>query len=86
VALLARSSQWDSNFCHSPNPRWTSGAGGALALTDFAMTNVDGSAGAAALAPGAACPAPDPDDWRFYRYSVYETVIPLRNVIWGTAP
>ena len=43
VALLARSSHWDQTAC-TPNPQWTSGAGGALALTNFAMTNVDGTA------------------------------------------
>jgi type IV pilus assembly protein PilW len=83
VALLARSAHWDKTAC-SPNPQRTSGAGGALALTNFTMFNVDGSAGAAA---STACPlAPDANDWRQYRYSVYETVIPLRNMIWGTAP
>jgi type IV pilus assembly protein PilW len=25
-------------------------------------------------------------NWRNYRYRVYEKTIPLRNVIWGTAP
>lgn len=44
-------------------------AGGA-----FAMTNVDGTADST---PGNA------NDWRRYRYRVYETVIPLRNVLWG---
>lgn len=44
-------------------------AGGA-----FAMTNVDGTADST---PGNA------NDWRRYRYRVYETVIPLRNVVWG---
>ena len=29
---------------------------------------------------------PDPNNWRFYRYRVYEKVIPLRNMIWGNAP
>jgi type IV pilus assembly protein PilW len=24
-----------------------------------------------------------PDDWQCYRYKVFETVVPLRNVIWG---
>lgn len=24
-----------------------------------------------------------PDDWRCYRYKTFETVVPLRNVIWG---
>jgi type IV pilus assembly protein PilW len=85
VALLARSAQFDKGWCYA-RPQWTSGAGGALALTDFTMVNLDGAAGGAPIAVGTACPAPDPNDWRFYRYTVYETVIPLRNMIWGTAP
>lgn len=47
-------------------------AGGA-----FVMTNVDGTAD---TAPG------DANDWRHYRYRVYQQVVPLRNMIWGTAP
>ena len=27
---------------------------------------------------------PDPNNWRYYRYRVYERVIPLRNLLWGT--
>jgi type IV pilus assembly protein PilW len=81
VALLARSAHWDKNACSS-NPQWTAGAGGALVRTDFVMTNVDGSADAFVDCSG----TPDPNNWRLYRYSVYETVIPLRNMIWGTAP
>jgi type IV pilus assembly protein PilW len=26
------------------------------------------------------------NNWRNYRYRVYDTVVPLRNMIWGTAP
>ena len=47
-------------------------AGGA-----FAMTNVDGTAD---TNPG------DANDWRHYRYRVYQQVVPLRNMIWGTSP
>lgn len=43
----------------------------------FTMTNVDGSADSN---PG------DANDWRHYRYRVYQTVIPLRNMVWGTSP
>jgi hypothetical protein len=25
-------------------------------------------------------------DWKHYRFRVYETVIPLRNTIWGQIP
>lgn len=84
VALLARSSHWDQTAC-TPNPQWTSGAGGALALTNFVMTNVDGSAPSPSDVACSETP-PNPNNWRRYRYSVYETVIPLRNMIWGTAP
>lgn len=44
-------------------------AGGA-----FVMTNLDGTAD---TNPG------NPNDWRHYRYRIYETVIPLRNMLWG---
>jgi type IV pilus assembly protein PilW len=44
-------------------------AGGA-----FVMTNLDGTPD---TNPGT------PNDWRHYRYRIYETVIPLRNMLWG---
>ena len=28
-------------------------------------------------------PASSPNNWRYYRYRVYERVVPLRNMIWG---
>jgi type IV pilus assembly protein PilW len=89
VAVLARSEQWDKSASAtdpsacSPNPQWTSGHGvGALQLKNFAMTNLDGSAGSADCSED----PPSPLNWRRYRYRVYETVVPLRNMIWGTAP
>jgi type IV pilus assembly protein PilW len=82
VAMLARSAFFDKTAC-SPNPQWTSGAGGVLALTNFAMTDVNGpndTFGNCNENP------PSPNNWRRYRYRVYETVIPMRNMIWGTQP
>ena len=43
----------------------------------FLMTNVDGSADSGPPVNA------DPNNWRFYRYRVYERVIPLRNMLWG---
>jgi len=43
----------------------------------FLMTNVDGTSPAITTVG-------DPNNWRHYRYRVYERVIPLRNLIWGT--
>ena len=61
------------------NPTWAgsadpSGNGG------FLMTNVDGSPDT--FGPNQS----DPNNWRFYRYRVYEKEILMRNVLWGTSP
>ena len=42
---------------------------------NFVMKNLDGT-------PDSDVPA-SPNNWRYYRYRVYEKVIPLRNMIWG---
>lgn len=43
----------------------------------FTMTNLDGTPDSN---PG------DANDWRHYRYRTYQTVVPLRNMIWSTDP
>ena len=45
----------------------------------YVMTNVDGSADSFDAT------STDPNNWRNYRYRVYDKVIPLRNMIWGTS-
>jgi type IV pilus assembly protein PilW len=42
---------------------------------NFVMKNLDGTADTDPFA--------SPNNWRYYRYRVYEKVIPLRNMIWG---
>ena len=76
IAVLARSQQYEkpvaagSSVTNTP-PEWSGGA--------FAMAyNADGAT-ADGFAPG----DPDPNNWRNYRYRVYQTIVPLRNVIWG---
>ena len=53
-------------------PSWSGG--------NFTMTNIDGTADSY-TGGGAA-----PNNWRCYRYRVDEKTIPLRNIIWATAP
>jgi type IV pilus assembly protein PilW len=82
VAVLVRSRQYERNGDTSstviapvtPNvPTYFAYTGAKL----FLMTNVDGTADAG--------PADTtPNNWRNYRYRVYERVIPLRNLLWGT--
>ena len=78
VAVLVRSRQFELNGDTT--------ATGAAAVTanaptwaggTFLMTNLDGTTTNV---------AGDPNNWRHYRYRVYERVIPLRNMIWGTLP
>ena len=44
----------------------------------FVMRNVDGTPDSNVFG--------SPNNWRYYRYRVYERVIPIRNMIWGTTP
>ena len=83
VAILARSSEFDKSYC-SPTPQWTRGnPGAAPVLTDFVMRNADGTVdNGAACVPGTVPASAQPNNWRHYRYRVFETVIPLRNHIW----
>ena len=68
IAVLARSKNYEKDFTAS-NP--IRGAG-----TSFVMSNLDGSA-------GTIVPADPTLDWRKYRYRVYESIIPFRNILWG---
>jgi type IV pilus assembly protein PilW len=80
VALLVRSDNFEVPMTDSSgNPVHITPAAPTWAGGTFGMNNLDGTAG------GTAPDAP-PKDWRNYRYRVYESVIPLRNMIWGTAP
>lgn len=77
VALLVRSRDFAKpraasdadapSYKLTVSPAWSGG--------NFVMKNVDGSADSDV--------AGSPNNWRYYRYRVYEKVIPLRNMIWG---
>lgn len=67
VALLARSQQYEKTDVTVTPPRW---AGGQFVMTDLDSVDTDS--------------APDgPNNWRRYRYRVYEVTVPLRNMIWA---
>jgi type IV pilus assembly protein PilW len=73
-AILARSRQAEKEKVTNAAPTWAAGA--------FTMANVDGAADSN---PGDAVKG-DPNNWRNYRYRVYETLVPLRNLVWGNIP
>ena len=80
IAVLVRGRQFE----RSGDPSGTGAAPVTLnppvwAGGPFTMTNVDGT-------PDTGPGPPNPNNWRYYRYRVYERVIPLRNMIWGKCP
>ena len=79
LAMLMRSGQYErppSSTTHVTTaiPTWSGNA-----TSPLVVTNLDASPSAAPPTSGK-----ETDDWRNYRYRVYETVIPLRNILWGS--
>jgi type IV pilus assembly protein PilW len=79
IALLSRSQHYDpalipvNRASASANPVWHGGPA-AAPLVSFAMNDLNATSDS----------DPDnPNNWRGYRYRVYEAVIPLRNIAWG---
>jgi type IV pilus assembly protein PilW len=69
-ALLARSTQFERSKVTIAAPRWSAGP--------FVMTDLNG---ATDTDPGGT--NGDVNNWRNYRYNVFEAVVPLRNTIVG---
>ncbi len=74
VALVVRSTQYEKDPVTAAAPVWDLGAsppvtGASSCGSSQCLTlKVDGDINAT--------------DWKHYRYKVYDTVIPLRNLIW----
>ncbi len=69
LGMLVRSGQYERTTVTTTVPSWAGG--------QFTITNLDNSA-------SNTTPADPANNWRNYRYRVYETVIPLRNMLWGS--
>ncbi|MGO4392633.1 PilW family protein [Variovorax sp. M-6] len=81
IAIVARSTQYEKSLADESDavtqkePLWDLGASSTIA-------------GAEDCHGGSKCLVLKIDqvpDWRHYRYKVYDTIIPLRNVLWNTA-
>jgi type IV pilus assembly protein PilW len=85
VAVLVRSRQFETSRdagASTPGGAVTKTANNPFYFGDpvnrkFLMTNVDGTADSYGDTDV------NPNNWRYYRYRVYERVIPLRNMLWG---
>ncbi len=80
VIAVARSSTYEKEIVTAANPRWSVGASPAvtrrrdLPVGSGSCIELDVGAGAAGDVPA-----------KHYRYKVFETVIPLRNMLWRSA-
>ena len=73
VAVVARSAQYEKEEVTSTNPLWDVGTAIAIAGT--------------ATCGASKCLSLKVDyltDWKHYRYRVFDTVIPLRNMLWNS--
>lgn len=75
VALVARSGQYEKEEVTPSAPVWN--LGGAPAVTG---STTCGTSQCLSLKVNADMPTGD--DWKHYRYKIYDTVIPLRNQLW----
>jgi len=80
VSLLLRSRNFekpgagsDAQIYAAPNPQYRAASN---IVASSVMSNVDGTIDNNVVG--------SPNNWRYYRYRVYEKVIPLRNMLWGT--
>jgi len=74
VAVVARSNQYEKEEVTSAAPLWDVGA--SSTATGAATC---GTSKCISLAVSQV------SDWKHYRYKVYDTIIPLRNVLWNSA-
>lgn len=74
IALVARSAQYERDEVTTANPTWIVGTSPTI---DPAPTDCGTNKCLEMKVDGLA-------DWKHYRYKVYDTVVPLRNMVWGS--
>lgn len=78
VALVARSNQFEKDVVTSAEPRWELGSTTAANVVGETIVDCGASSKCITLKVS------NLPDWQHYRYKVYSTTIPLRNVLWNS--
>ena len=78
VAMVVRSSHWDKEEVTPKPPQWNLGS--ATAAAGSAACAADASSKCIALGLTHTSAG---NDWKHYRYRMYESLIPLRNLLWN---
>ncbi|MFT3858344.1 MAG: PilW family protein [Aquabacterium sp.] len=76
VAVVARSNQYEKDAVTSSAPLWNVGTAATVSGVTTSTCHTDSAC--------IAIKVNHISDWQHYRYKVYETVVPLRNVLWNS--
>lgn len=76
VAVVARSNQYEKDSVTTSAPQWDVGT--STTISGVTTTTCNGDSACIALK------IDQVTDWQHYRYKVYETIVPLRNVLWNS--
>ena len=77
LAVVSRSTQYEKEAVTTANPQWDVGT--AITVNDQTPAPV-----VCGTSKCLTLKVDTPSDWTHYRYKVFETVIPLRNMIWNS--
>lgn len=81
VAIVARSEQYEKDEVTTDTPQWD--VGSTATYGNAVTTKTCGSSKCIELPVAQISPSADPDQWKHFRYKVYDTVVPLRNMLWN---
>lgn len=76
IAVVARSTQYEKDEVTANVPQWDLGS--TATTTDAAATTCKSTHKCIPLKVDTAT------DWKHYRYKVYDTIVPLRNMLWNS--
>jgi len=76
IALVARSNQYEKDAVTGAAPKWD--VGSAVPVTGPATSTCNGTSTCIDLKVNHLA------DWDHYRYKVFDTIVPLRNVLWNS--
>jgi type IV pilus assembly protein PilW len=88
IAIVSRSNQYEKEAVTDKEPQWNVGKIAVAGVGVTAVTcNKDSQSNCINLPVVAEVgSASDDPPWKHYRYQVYDTVVPLRNALWGLTP
>lgn len=74
IALVARSNQYEKDLVTTAAPQWDLGS----------ATTVTGAATCNSTSQCLTLGVSQVTDWQHYRFKVYDTIVPLRNMLWNS--